>query len=269
MTEAVTRPAPGTPCWASLRVHDLAAGQKFYSELFGWEFREGPRQTGPFVRAHFGDLVVAGLGEARHEPSGLGAWLPYLATDDADATCARIRESGGTVAVGPLDSGEDGRLAIASDPSGAAFGIWQAGLHSGTEPDGRPGTAVWDELVTRSAHAVRPFYRAVFGFDTERVEAASGNEYLALKLDGRLVGGMRGVGDELPSDRGPYWTTYFSVTDADDAARRVVELGGQILRDPRNSPYGRLAHVADSEGAAFAVVQLTDPSDAVTRPLRR
>lgn len=268
MTEAVTRPAPGTPCWASLMVHDLAAGQKFYSELFGWEFRDAPRQGGPFVRAHFGDVAVAGLGEITRGQAASVAWLPYLATDDADATCSAIRECGGTVAVGPLDSGEDGRLAIASDPSGAAFGIWQAGRHSGTEPDGRPGTTVWDELVTRNARAVVPFYRSVFGFETERLDTYSGNEYQGLLLDGKLVGGIRGVGDSLPHERGPHWTTYFAVTDTDDACRRVTELGGGVLHEPRTSPYGRLAHVVDSEGAPFAVIQLRDPQDAVKRPMR-
>jgi predicted enzyme related to lactoylglutathione lyase len=51
------------------------------------------------------------------------------------------------------------------------------------------------------------------------------------------------------------WWTYFEVPDADAACRRVGELGGRVLRPPADSPYGRLAAVADDQGATFLVVQ--------------
>lgn len=267
MTEATTRHKPGTPCWASLLVHDLTVGQKFYGELFGWEFREAAQPVGLYVRAHFGDLEIAGLGEVHHGLSLPVTWLPYLATDDADRTCAVIRERGGTVGVGPLDSEHTGRMAIASDPSGAAFGVWQAIAPLGAAPDGRLGTPVWDELVTRDAAAAARFYRSVFDYEVAPVET-SGGDYLTLELDGRPVGGIRGVGDALPRDRGPHWTTYFAVADTDAAAARVRQLGGAVLREPRDSPYGRLAQVTDPEGAPFAVIRLDDPRDAIDRPLR-
>lgn len=54
------------------------------------------------------------------------AWTPYFASDDVDLTAEAVRSCGGTVGVGPLDADDAGRLALASDPSGAVFGIWQA-----------------------------------------------------------------------------------------------------------------------------------------------
>jgi predicted enzyme related to lactoylglutathione lyase len=48
--------------------------------------------------------------------------------------------------------------------------------------------------------------------------------------------------------------TYFEVADTDEAARRVVELGGYILQPPREGSSGRVATVADPEGAAFTIV---------------
>ncbi|MCZ7416088.1 VOC family protein [Streptomyces sp. WMMC897] len=267
MTEGAARFTPGTPCWVSLMVHDLTASEKFYHELFGWEFQEGPAQLGPCVHAHFGDRQVAGLGEMHDRRSLPVAWLPYLATDDADATCALVRDCGGTIGVGPLDSGDAGRMAIAADPCGAAFGVWQAGEHTGVPADGRVGTPVWNELVTRDSFVVSPFYSRVFGYDTEPV-VSTDIDYLTLHLGGRAIGGIRGVGGSLPRDRGPHWTTYFAVADADEATQRVTELGGHIVREPRDSPYGRLAHVADPEGARFAVVRMLDPRDAVTRHIR-
>ncbi|MFD9822695.1 VOC family protein, partial [Streptomyces violascens] len=149
MTQSETRRTPGTPCWVSLMVHGLAETQEFYGALFGWEFRPGPNQLGPYVRALLDGKEVAGIGQLppdRHLPI---AWTTYLATNDADATAETIRHCGGTVGVGPLDAGDAGRMAIASDPAGAVFGIWQAGAHVGSAVAGAPGTPAWIELVTR------------------------------------------------------------------------------------------------------------------------
>ncbi|MFE6037873.1 VOC family protein [Streptomyces sp. NPDC056452] len=254
MTEAAARRTPGAPCWVSLIVHGLTATQEFYGNLFGWEFRPGPEELGPYVRALLHGKEVAGIGQLppdRHLPI---AWTTYLATEDADLTAEVIRACGGTVAVGPIVAGSAGRLAIASDPSGAVFGIWQAAEHVGTALAGEPGTPVWNELVTRETSSVAKFYQAVFGFELEAVVSAD-FDYQTLHLEGRPVAALHGVGHALPRDRGPHWMTYFEVSDTDDAAARVVELGGHILQPPREGSSGRLATVADPEGAVFTIVR--------------
>lgn len=254
MTEAVTRRTPGAPCWVSLIVHGLTATQEFYSRLFGWEFRPGPEQLGPYVRALLCGKEVAGIGQLppdRHLPI---AWTTYLATEDADSTAETIRSCGGTVAVGPLDAGRAGRLLLASDPSGAVFGAWQAADHLGTALAGTPGTPVWNELVVRETASVAKFYQAVFGFETEAV-APAGSDYRTLHLQGRPVAALHGVGHALPRDRGPHWMTYFQVSDTDEAAARVAELGGRVLQPPREASSGRMATVADPEGAVFTLVR--------------
>lgn len=254
MTEAATRRTPGTPCWVSLIVHGLTATEEFYADLFGWEFGPGPEQLGPYVRALIGGKEVAGIGQLPHGRHLPIAWTTYLATDDADLTAEAIRSCGGTVGVGPLDAGDAGRLAIASDPAGAVFGIWQAAEHVGSALAGTPGTQVWNELVTRETSTVAKFYQAVFGYETEAVVSAD-FDYQTLHLDGRPVASLHGVGHAMPRDRGPHWMTYFEVADTDAAARRVVELGGHVLQPPRESASGRAATVTDPEGAAFAIVR--------------
>ncbi|MES4890437.1 VOC family protein [Streptomyces sp. NPDC096012] len=249
--------APGEPCWVSLMVHELAATEEFYAELFGWEFRPGPQQLGPYVRALLDGREVAGMGQLPPDPRLPIAWTPYLATNDVDRTADAVRLSGGTVAVGPIDAAEAGRLAIASDPSGAVFGIWQGTAHLGTTITGVPGTPVWNELLTYETESVAKFYATVFGYEREPVVAA-GLDYVTLHLGGRPVAGLHGVGHALPPDRGSHWQTYFEVTDADATLRQVVDLGGRVLRPAHDSPHGRVARVADPEGAEFSVVQ--DPS---------
>ncbi|MEU1330574.1 VOC family protein [Streptomyces sp. NPDC005865] len=239
--------------------HDLTATQEFYGALFGWEFRPGPEQLGPYVRAFLDGREVAGIGRLpadRHLPI---AWTTYLASDDADATADAVRHCGGTVGVGPLDAGEDaGRLAIASDPAGAVFGVWQAVAHLGTAVFGRPGTPVWNELLTRETAGVLKFYQSVFGTDEAVVSAGSGADHATMCVAGRPVASVHGLGQALPRDRGPHWMTHFEVADVDEAVERVAELGGHVVEPPSDGDHGRTATVADPEGAVFSVVHTTD-----------
>jgi predicted enzyme related to lactoylglutathione lyase len=248
------RYAPGTPCWVSLMVHGMAATQEFYGALFGWEFRPGPGQLGPYVRALLDGREVAGIGQLppdRHLPI---AWTPYLASDDAGRTAETARLCGGTIGVGPLDAGEAGRLAIGSDPSGAVFGIWQAAAHLGTALSGVPGTPAWNELLTYESATVAKFYESVFGYEEEPVVSAD-FDYVTLSIGGRAVAGIQGMGHALPRDRGPHWLTYFEVADADEAVQHVAELGGHVLRAAEDGERGRVATVTDPEGARFCLLQ--------------
>ncbi|MFI0087244.1 VOC family protein [Streptomyces bobili] len=252
--EAHTRYAPGTPCWVSLMVHGLTATQEFYGELFGWDFRPGPQQLGPYAQALLDGREVAGIGQLppdRHLPV---AWTPYLASDDADTTAETVRLSGGTIGVGPLDAGEAGRLAIGSDPAGAVFGIWQAAGHLGTDITGVHGTPAWNELLTFESAGVVKFYETVFGYRRETA-GSEDFDYVTLHLADRPVAGVHGLGDALPRDRGPHWMTYFEVGDTDEAVARVVGLGGQVLAPAHDSAHGRVATVTDPEGARFALIQ--------------
>ncbi|MEU2180787.1 VOC family protein [Streptomyces thermolilacinus] len=253
MTEA-TRREPGTPCWVSLMVHGLDATREFYGELFGWEFAPGPPRLGPYARALLDGRDVAGIG-VLPAGSGLpGAWTPYLASDDADGVAEAVRCAGGTVAVGPLDAGDTGRLVICADPSGAVFGVWQAAGFAGTAVAGGPGTPVWSELLTYESEPVGKFYRAVFGYEPEP-RGAGDEDRVTLLVAGRPVASVRGVGRALPRDRGAHWTTWFEVADPDAAARRAEELGGRVVDAPRDGAGGRRATVADPEGAVFTVVR--------------
>lgn len=248
------RHTPGTPCWVSLMVHGLAATQEFYGALFGWEFQPGPPQLGPYARALLDGREVAGIGQLppdRHLPI---AWTPYLASNDVDLTADTVRLCGGTVGVGPLDAGEAGRLAICSDPAGAVFGVWQAAAHRGTAVSGVPGTPAWNELLTFETVNVAKFYESVFAYEEEPVVSAD-FDYVTLHIDGRPVAGIHGVGTALPRDRGPHWMTYFQVADVDATLTQIVDLGGHVLRPAHDSARGRVATVADPEGARFSLIQ--------------
>ncbi|WP_062214311.1 VOC family protein [Streptomyces sp. NBRC 109706] len=257
MTEAASPPTSGTHRWVSLMVRDLTTAQRFYGELFGWEFDAGPTQLGPYVRALRDGHPVAGIGESAAGAQQVVAWLPYIATRDVDATAGRIRECGGTVAVGPIEVEQVGRLAIASDVNGAAFGLWQGGPRRSAPFYGPTGTPEWNELITADTSVVSKFYSVVLGYEAAPEPAQPEElDYLTLRLDGRPVASIRGVGAAaLPQDRGPHWITYFSVPDVDEGLKAVERLGGRVLGEPEVSPFGRWAKVADPEGGNFAIVR--------------
>ncbi|MFC4455588.1 VOC family protein [Deinococcus sonorensis] len=53
------------------------------------------------------------------------------------------------------------------------------------------------------------------------------------------------------------WLTYFYVTDVDQAFHVATEQGGQVLEPPMDTPYGRMALLADPSGASFSVMTPT------------
>ncbi|MFG1808426.1 VOC family protein [Streptomyces sp. NPDC049040] len=252
-TDAPDRRAPGTPCWASLMAHRADLARDFYGTLFGWEFTPGPPQLGSYMLAQAGGLRVAGIGEGAPGAHRPVSWTTMLAADDVDHAAESVRECGGTVGIGPLNAGEDGRLAIAVDPSGAVFGIWQGGTFSGADVTGVPGSVAWSELVTHESALVGKFYEAVFGFG---LETAGDGDRAELLVDGRAVAGVHGVGRQLPRDRGAHWMTTFAVADVEDAAGLASRLGGRVLEPPHPGPRGLTATVADPEGAAFSLLAI-------------
>ncbi|MFH8801159.1 VOC family protein [Streptomyces sp. NPDC017936] len=252
--EAHARYAPGVPCWVSLMVHGLTAAQEFYGELFGWEFRPGPRRLGPSVRALLDGRDVAGLGRLPPDRRPPTAWTPYFASDDVDATADTVRSCGGTIGVGPLDAAEAGRLAIGSDPAGAVFGVRRAPARLGTDLTGGPGTPVWHELLTFESAHVAKFYETAFGHEREP-SVAAGPDHVTLRAAGRPVAAVRGVGPAPLRERGPHWLTSFEVADVDEAVALLNGLGGRVLAPAHDTAHGRTATAADPEGARFALVQ--------------
>ncbi|MGX2994079.1 VOC family protein [Streptomyces sp. JNUCC 64] len=247
--ERTTR-TTGTPCWVSLRTHGTTATQDFYHALFGWEFRPGTRPDGS-VRALLDGREVAGIGPSPGHRRLAPAWTPQLSCGAVDATADRVRHCGGTVAVGPLETVDDGRLAIAADPGGAVFGIGP-GAPGGTAATGVPGTPVWHALRSPDPVGVAAFYGYVFGLTAVPCDGG-GPDALTLLADGTPVAELTGT-DEAARGRGAHWLTYFAVGDVDASVHRITALGGRVLAPPADGARGRSATVTDPDGAVFGLL---------------
>lgn len=91
------------------------------------------------------------------------SWNVYLASKDLDHTRTEVGRLGGRVVMGPVPAGEDGRLCLAVDPSGAAVGFWEGGRDEGVVLVDEPGALRACELHTARPGAAEEFYRGLYG----------------------------------------------------------------------------------------------------------
>jgi predicted enzyme related to lactoylglutathione lyase len=242
VTRSTAWPA-GTPCWIDLAVADRERAIAFYTGLFGWEVDEEGT-------CRVDGRRVAGI-RAKQRPDQPTAWTTYLAADDVAEVAGRITEAGGRVLVEPLEITDGCRMAVAVDATGAAFGVWQAIDHIGTERANEPSTLVWNEQLSGDLEGAKRFYATTFGYTYSSFEAWD-DPYVMCQVDGETVGGLGAFGSDAPA---AHWRPYFLVPDTDAATATVVSLGGQVLVPPRDTPVGRLAGLADDQGATFFVIQ--------------
>lgn len=255
MSQSSEERPEGSPAWVDLMVTDHNEAQAFYGGLFGWEFAEVSPSDNSYAIASVGGAAVAGLGElpdARQVRSP--AWTTYLAVRDADATAAKINEAGGKMGVDPVDV-PGGRMAIACDPGGAYFGLWQPGSLQGTALLGEPSSVCWNEVMTRDFAAVRDFYTAVFSYTTQDMS----DEYFvyaALELDGTPISGIGELSEDVPPEIPPHWMTYFACADTDATVALATELGALVLNEPADAGFGRIAVLRGPAGEVFSVVTM-------------
>jgi predicted enzyme related to lactoylglutathione lyase len=252
--------APGTPSWVDLGTPDVEAAVEFYGGLFGWDIpeSENAEQTGGYRQAMLSGKPVAGMMPLMQEGQP-PAWSTYVSVADADATAAAVKEAGGNVIAEPMDVMDLGRMAIFVDPTGAAFGIWQAGTFPGAALVNEPGAISWNELNTRDLEAAKAFYGAVFGWTFEDQDMGEMGSYTTIKLGEDMVGGMldmagRGVPDQIPA----HWQVYFAVEDTDATVALAKEKGGSVMVEPIDIPAGRFAIFTDPFGASFAAIALAE-----------
>jgi predicted enzyme related to lactoylglutathione lyase len=252
----------GVPCWVDTWQGDADAAARFYAEIFGWETDGGDGE--PYMcRLRGRDVALIGRLPAAdaHRPA---AWLTHVRVEDVGETVQRIRDAGGSVPIGPIDSLERGRIAIVADPAGAHFGVWEQGEHRGAQLVNEAGAWSWAQLYTREPAAAPAFYASVFGWVPEPF-----GELTMFRLPGYVggepeqpvprdvVAGMAPMGDELPAETPSHWRIDFWVKDVDAVVATAEELGGRAIVPAFDTEIFRQAVIADPAGAVFSVSRVT------------
>jgi predicted enzyme related to lactoylglutathione lyase len=114
---------PGAPGWFELHTPGHATAVAFYRDALGWD-THAVSDTPEFRYTTLGegDDQEAGIMDAAaFWPTGVPAqWSIYFQVEDTDKTLTRIVDLGGNV-VEPAQDTPHGRLATATDPTGARF----------------------------------------------------------------------------------------------------------------------------------------------------
>jgi uncharacterized protein len=283
---------PGVPCWVEASEPDPEAALDFYGGLFGWEFEDAMplRSEGRYFIAggetrgssNF-DLSGGDVAALRSIPEAappMAVWNTYFWVDSADEAASKVRDAGGGIATEPFDFVDACRMAVCTDPEGAAFGVWEAREHKGARLVNDPGALVFNGLNTRDVQGARSFYGSVFGWQTGAIGGGAEGWTLpgygdwlerehhpGLRNQMAEAGAPEGFEDVVASiipiaddqpDTPAHWSVTFAVDDADAAAKKATELGGKVIVPPFDGPWStstytiRVTVLADPQGATFA-----------------
>ena len=265
---------PGVPCWVDTTQPDPDAAAEFYRDLFGWEVEDvmPPDGPGKYFMAQLSGGNVAAISSQPPGSSPEAAWNTYVWVESADETAAGVRDAGGSVLAEPMDVMESGRMAMFADPAGAVFGAWQPAQHRGASVVNEPGAVNFNDLYTNDLDGAKSFYGSVFGWRA----LPMGGDFSMWALPGYgdhleqlnpgtrermgemgapegfedVVGSLSPLDENQPPAR-PHWSVTFAVADADEAAVRATELGGQVLVQPVDAPWVRMTVITDPQGATF------------------
>ena len=265
---------PGVPAWIDTTQPDLDAALAFYGGLFGWHSDErAPSDSSDrYVVATLDGKTVAAIGSPGADRPSTPDWTTYVAVDSVEEAAGKVHEAGGKVLTEPADRLGLARVALCTDPEGAAFGLWEPGAIRGAGSVNAPGTWNFSELKTDDVAGATRFYAAVFGWEVSEVDmgAMSGTmvrlpgyaDFLEQvnpgtkqrHIDfGAPPGFTECVAWFLPLADGdsPHWSVTFSIADADAVAAKARELGGSVEVEPFDLPMVRSTAIRDPAGARF------------------
>jgi len=137
---------------------------------------------------------------------------------------------------------------------------------AGTRPNPR-GDYIWYELMTPDPEGSKAFYDAVVGWNIGKAEEAY-NGYRMIGTDGGFAGGVLPLNAEMQQHGArPTWLGYIHVTDVDQSIKSIEQAGGKALMPATDIPnVGRIAMVADPQGAPFYVMKPIPPEGRENEP---
>jgi uncharacterized protein len=265
---------PGVPCWIDTTQPDPEAAVSFYSGLFGWDFEDAmpPGSAGKYFIARLRGGDVAAVGSQPEGAPPMATWNTYVWVESADEVASQVRDAGGHVVTDPFDVMDAGRMAVVTDPEGAAFCLWQAKEHKGARIVNEPGSLNFNGLNSYDTEGAKAFYGSVFGWETLDLGGGAAiwrlpgyGDYLersdpGLRQRMAETGAPEGFEDAVATlnpiaDDEPHvpahWSVTFAVDSADATAERAAELGGKVVVAPFDAPWVRTTVITDPQGATF------------------
>ncbi len=246
----------GSPCWVDLWTSDVDGSRALLQRAVRLGGGQEPSEEfgGYFMFLRNGMPIAGGMGDMGDMKAN-NTWKIYLATDDIAKTVEKVDAEGGHV-VFPRRAGRRPRHPVGLvDPTGAEVGTWQPGTFPGFIVLNEHGAPSWFELHTRDFAKAIAFYTSVWGWETDTIGDTDEFRYATVRNpDGEgEVAGVMDSSSFLPDGQDAHWKIYWEVDDVDATVAKVVALGGSVETEAQETPYGRLAAVADPAGARFSL----------------
>ena len=126
------------------------------------------------------------------------------------------------------------------------------------------GDFIWYELMTPDPEDSKAFYDAVVGWNiSDEGPPEYGGYRMIGRSDGKHAGGVLPLTDEMQQHGArPAWLGYIHVNDVDEKLKAIETAGGRTLLPANDIPgVGRIAMVADPQGAPFYVMKPIPPAN--------
>lgn len=224
--------------------------ERFYGELFAWKINSVPYGPGTYRLVYAGEKQIAGI--MHFDKAGIPPhWVSYVTVDDVDATAAKAKAAGGTIANPPMDIPNVGRFAVLLDPDNAPTVAFKS---ANPEPDSNAqpalGEFVWEQLNSPAPEKSIAFYTQVYGW-TSRPQEGDPRMFV-LASGGTDVCTIMQAPPGVPA----HWLTYVVVEKLKDANERCKRLGGKVMVEEIPVPkFGALSVVQDELGAMIGLFE--------------
>ena len=247
---------PGKFVWADLFSSDLERSQRFYQELFGWEFRWVSEPPQPYGIFSVDGVDVAGLAYREVKNAGVYArWVHYVSVRDIGRSVTVLESAGGRTLLN-ADVEQRGAFAIFSFPSTALLGVMRSSTGDPEDFRAEMGEWIWRQLYVRDLQRTVTLLQDLTDYE---VEANTSSE----EVDRYLIseGYVRAGLAELPAESkaAPTWVGFIRVEDVAAVAAKAATLGGKVQHTADSQD---MAIISDPNGALIGVLSYDYPEDA-------
>ena len=247
---------PGKFVWADLVTYDISAAAKFYSELFGWTFRD----FGGYWIAQNDERPLAGFIQ-RPKPADASArprWFGYVSVPSVSKAEQVVRKAGGKVVAPPQKFRKRGEQAVFLDPEGAMFGVVKSSSGDPEDFLASPGDWIWMQLLSRDGRKAADFYRAVGGYEIAENTSPGALMDFVLSSKGYARATIRTIPAGMDPVK-PNWLPFVRVKSIGESLATVKKLGGNVLLEPMAELLeGKVAVIADPTGAAISILEWSE-----------
>ena len=118
------------------------------------------------------------------------------------------------------------------------------------------GSIGWVDLTIENTEQLKKFYEQVIGWKSAPVSMGDYDDFTMISPDNDIpyagICNKKGSNEGLP----PHWLIYFNVRNIEESCKNVLELGGEILFEPKlMGNVGKYSVIKDPAGAYCALFE--------------